>query len=102
MTEQEVKDYLVEMGHEDTIVYTNPSYSEAFVGVTSDGIAIYDYEGMVECLIQDGMSEEDAVEWIDYNCVGCRGEGLPMIINIGNDRYAAQKEALPVKTDKVA
>jgi hypothetical protein len=42
------------------------------------------------------------VEWIDYNCVGCRGEGLPMIINIGNDRYAAQKEVLPVKTDKVA
>lgn len=44
MTEQEVKDALIESGFEDTVLYTNPSYSKAFVGVSSDGIAIYDRE----------------------------------------------------------
>ena len=94
MTDQEVRDYLIENGYEDTLLYDSPGYSEAFVGVTTDGIAIYDYERMVQCLMDEGMDEIDAIEWIEFNCVGCKGEGMPMIINVGNPNYASKEEAL--------
>lgn len=80
MTEAEIKETLTELGYEDTILYTNPSYAEAFMGVTSDGTAIYDYDLMVQCLMDEGMDEMDAREWIDYNCIGSRGAGLPQIL----------------------
>jgi len=92
MTEQDVRDYLTDNGYEDTIIYSNPSYSEAFIGVTSNGIAIYDYDRMVQCLVEDdGMDEMEAMEWIDFNCVGSRGEGLPIVLNVGNPNYMCEK-----------
>ena len=87
MTEQEIRDMLVERGFEDTVIYSGPDYADAFIGVTFDGIAMYDYDRMVQCLVRDGMDETDAIEWIDYNCVGAKGEGLPMIVNIANPDY---------------
>jgi hypothetical protein len=97
MTEQEIRDSLVENGFENTIIYTNPSYADAYVGVTTDGIAIYDYDRMVECLMKDGMNEEEAIEWIDYNCVGAQGEGMPMIVNISNPVYAVEENPVQEK-----
>lgn len=59
---------LQEYGYEDTITLENYSYDDALIGVTHDGRAIYDYDKMVEWLIEhEGMTQEDAVEWIDYN-----------------------------------
>lgn len=45
-------------------------------------IAVYDYEKMVEIFMKEhGMSEEDAVEWIDFNVLGAWiGEQTPMIV----------------------
>jgi|6_EtaG_2_1085325.scaffolds.fasta_scaffold360653_1 hypothetical protein len=31
---------------------------------------IYDYRKLVECFMASGMTEEEAVEWVDYNIVG--------------------------------
>lgn len=88
MTEQEVKDYICDMGFEDTIVIDGEAYADAFVGVTMEGIAIYDYEMMVEGLvIHDGMTDEEAREWIDFNIIGAYIQNGPMIINIGNEAY---------------
>ena len=47
MMENELRDYLLENGYEDTVIFTNPSYSKAFIGVSTDGRAIYDYYKMV-------------------------------------------------------
>lgn len=45
----------------DTVVYSNPSYETALVGVTMEGVAVYDYEKMVQYLVDtDGMTEEEA------------------------------------------
>ena len=47
---------------------TNYDYSSAFIGVSTDNRAVYDYEKMVEWLIStEGFTEEEAIEWIDYN-----------------------------------
>lgn len=53
---------------ETTIVLRNPSYRPAIVGSTDDGALVYDYSKMVQYLIDtDHMTEEEAVEFIDYN-----------------------------------
>lgn len=69
MNLEQIKQYILDHGGEDgTPVFTN--YCSAFVGVTEDGRAVYDYNKMVKELMDlDGMSEEDAIEWISYNTV---------------------------------
>lgn len=38
--------------------------------MTSDERAVYDFEKMVDWLVKDrGMSDLDAVEWIEYNTI---------------------------------
>jgi len=69
-TEQEVRDYLLENECEESIIFTNPHFAPAFVGVTQDGCAVYDYNKMIEYLaISDNMSYEDAAEFIEYNTI---------------------------------
>lgn len=56
---------------EPVIIFDNPSYDRAFIGLTFDNIAVCDYDLMVEHLMdEDGMSESEAQEFIDYNIVG--------------------------------
>ena len=54
------------------------------ISVTHDNRAVYDYEKMVEWLIStEGFTEEEAIEWIDYNtlrALGYFGEDSPIIM----------------------
>lgn len=69
-TLDEIKDYICEQGYEDTVVFDNPAFATAFIGLSSDGRAVYDYEKMVESLMEeDGIDYVDAVEFIDYNTI---------------------------------
>lgn len=55
---------------EDAIVFDNMSYDGSIIGVTTDGRVVYDYNKMIEELMQDEeWSYEDAVEWIEYNTI---------------------------------
>lgn len=55
---------------EDAILFDNVSYDGSIVGVTTEGRVVYNYDKMVEELMQDEeWSYEDAVEWIDYNTI---------------------------------
>lgn len=82
-TTQELKDYLVERGYDDAVVFENPDYISAVVGTSEDGRVIYSYEKMVEHLVnEDEMEEIDAMEFIDYNTVRAlpyMGEKAPII-----------------------
>lgn len=63
-----VKTRLEEAGYEDVLVFESPAYETAFVGVTSDNRAVYDKTKMAEYLVEhDGMSYEEAVEFIEFN-----------------------------------
>lgn len=45
-------------------------YASAFVGVTNDGRAVYDFDKMIKHIVKlDGMTEEEAIEWIEYNTI---------------------------------
>jgi hypothetical protein len=63
-----IKEKLVSDNLEDVILYDTPDYADAFIVVTygcDSVIAVYDYDKMIKCLIDDGMSESEAVEFID-------------------------------------
>ena len=47
-----------------------PSYDSAFIGVSEDNRAVYDYDKMVLYLMEtDDMTAEDAVDFISYNTI---------------------------------
>lgn len=64
------RDVIAELGYEDAIVFENPSYDSAIIGVSHDGRVIYSYDRMIESLmIEDDMDMEDAIEFIDFNTI---------------------------------
>ena len=43
-------------------------YQDAIVGLTYDGNhVVYSVEKFAECLMKEGMSHEEAEDWISYN-----------------------------------
>ena len=69
MKQEELKKLLVENGYENVVLFENPDYASAFVGVTTDDVAVYDYEKMIANLMGEGMNEEDAADFISYNTI---------------------------------
>jgi hypothetical protein len=79
-----VREKLIDAGYEDIVILENFSYDDAFIGVSHDDRAVYDYDKMVKWLIDtQGFSETDAIEWIDYNTIRALpyfGEKAPIIL----------------------
>lgn len=82
-TNDEAYDWLEENGYSE-----KPGWSEfakAIIGVTTDERIVYSYERITECLMEtDDISEEDAIEYVDYNVVGSLNpkiEESPIIIH---------------------
>jgi len=82
-TRQQISNYLEDMG-ETTLLMDG--FEDAFIGfsrrINEPVLAVYSYNKMVEVLMfRDGMSVDDATEYIDYNCVGAWvGEQTPIIV----------------------
>ena len=68
----------------DAVVFDNHAYDNSIIGTTFDGRAIYEFNKMVQELMNDeGWTEEEAVEWIEYNTIRALpygGEKTPMIV----------------------
>lgn len=66
---RERRDLLTEIGLENSIVFENPDYDSAIIGYDDNtGRIIYDYDKMIEHLMgADGMTYEEAMEFIEYN-----------------------------------
>lgn len=75
---------LLDNGYEGIKFLTDYSYDTALIGVSDDNRAIYDYDKMVEWLMDtEGWDEMDAREWIDYNtlrAVPYFGSDAPIIM----------------------
>lgn len=70
MVGPDIREAICDMGYEDAIVFDNPDYDKAIVGVSDDGRVVYDYYAMIECLMEaDGMTHEEAMEFISYNTI---------------------------------
>jgi len=58
---------------------------EAYLGLaercSKEPITVYGYDELVECFIKQGMTEEEAVEWVGFNIAGgWLGEATPLIL----------------------
>ena len=75
---------LLDAGYEDIIIFKDYSYDDALIGVSEDGRAIYDYEKMIEWLMQkEGWTDDEAVEWIEYNTIRAlsyMGSKVPIVM----------------------
>lgn len=65
--------------------FANPIYNNALVGITWNGRAVYDFEEMVRCLLDNNIvyTFEDAVDFIEFLCIKESqyiGENAPIII----------------------
>lgn len=74
-------DILIEKGYgEIVIVFNDPSYEDALIGLTDEYNAVYDFDLMVEWLMNhDDMTAEDAADFISYNSSYCYGAHYPVI-----------------------
>jgi len=70
------EDYL-QWVEDDAIRFTG--LDEAIIGYDHRGLLVYSYEKMLDIFMRD-MTEEEAVEWIDYNVLGTNaGMGFTVI-----------------------
>lgn len=78
------KEKLENAGYEDVVIFSDYSYDDALIGVTTNNQAVYDFDKMVEWLIAEhNFSETDAIEWIEYNTLRAlpyMGSAAPIII----------------------
>jgi hypothetical protein len=60
---------------------------DAIAGASDSGLLIYDYSKMVKIFEKQGMTVDEAVEWIDYNVMGvqCNGDGFIMMYEYFNE-----------------
>lgn len=82
-TRQQISEYLEEID-ESTLLMDG--FEDAFIGfsrrINDPLLAVYSWEKMVEVLMRrDGMTYDDATEYIDFNCIGAWvGEQTPIIV----------------------
>lgn len=85
------RDKLVDAGYEDSVVFENPDYDDAIIGVTDDGNVVYDFLKMVEHLIKkDGITYDEAVEFIEYNTLRAlpyAGDRAPIVVTMLRDLF---------------
>ena len=81
---EQLEKYYIEDEETSIVLFEFPSYDDAFIGLTLDNRAVYDYDKMVECLMkEDDISYEEAIEFIDYNTIRSLsyiGEKAPVVI----------------------
>ena len=80
----ELRAALLDRGCEDAIILLDPDYADAVIGIDDEGRVIYSYDLMVQSLcLTDGMTEEEAAEYIDYNILRSlpyMGEKHPLVM----------------------
>ena len=70
MTYEELEQKLLDNGYGGVSLLKDYDYASAFIGVTDDGRAVYEYDKMVDYLMsKEDWTYEAAVEWIDYNTI---------------------------------
>lgn len=83
MTREEIDQHLQNIGQSALLM---DGFDEALIGfsqrVNEPLLAVYKWQRMVQILKnRDKMSYEDAVEYIEYNCIGAWiGEQTPIIV----------------------
>lgn len=76
---------LLDNGYEDVMILQNFSYDSALIGVTADNRAVYDFNLMIEYLMEEeGFTEIEAIEWVEYNTIRAlsyMGSDAPIVMH---------------------
>lgn len=83
-TENDVRELITDYEYDDVAIFSNPDYASAFIGISEDNRAVYDYDKMVKYLVdKDGMNNIEAIEFIEYNTIRALPyyENAPIIIH---------------------
>ena len=54
---------------DNVVVFQNPDYAPALIGVSIDNRAVYDYSKMLDVLRANGMTDEQAEEYLEFKTV---------------------------------
>lgn len=58
--------YLIERGFEDTELFETYEFAPAFIGLSDRGVAVYDYEVMLDVLMNTGaFTKGDAIDYVE-------------------------------------
>jgi len=69
-TIEEVRAYIEDMTDETVSIFDNYDYATAFIGLSLDNRAVYDFDLMVIHLMEkENWDVTDAMEWISYNTI---------------------------------
>ena len=74
---------LESLDEEKTIMFVDPDYDTALIGITYDYHLVYDYDKMQEYLVKNGIVKdyEEAADFILYNASYGGSDGLyPLIM----------------------
>jgi hypothetical protein len=67
----------------DYILFDNPYFDNSIIGISNDDRVVYDFDKMVQELKSDeGITMEDAIEWVCYNTIRSipyGGPGAPIV-----------------------
>ena len=81
-TIEEVQLWIEEQGYESVSYFHD--FPEAIIGITTDNSLVYSLQKMVDSLTQEGMSDEDAIDYLCFNTlrtVPYMPEARPIIID---------------------
>lgn len=82
LSREQIEEYLQQIGESALLIDDADAALIGFTNrVNSPLLAVYDYDKLVDVFIDQGLSYEDAVEWVDYNIVGAwLGKQTPIIV----------------------
>jgi hypothetical protein len=74
---------ILELYPEDTFMVAD-GFDDAIIGVDDNNLKIvYDIDKVIDILIKDGMSVDEAIEYYEYNIAGAYvGENTPSFIRL--------------------
>ena len=79
-----VEERLLNAGYEDVKYLVDFSYDNALIGVSHDGRAIYNFDLMIDWLMEkEGWSDIEAIEWLEFNTIRAlpyMGKDAPIIM----------------------
>ena len=83
MAPEQVEDYLARHSRDALLLEPRDVFRPSLIGIAAvEGmtVAVYDSDDVIECLIDLGMSRDDAVEWFMFNINHRYHIGSPIFI----------------------
>ena len=60
---------LTDNDYDNVVIFQSPDYGPALIGVSIDNRAVYDYTKMLDVLRANGMTDEQAVEYLEFKTI---------------------------------